>query len=322
MRPITIFYLLIVYVVLQFSWWAYLLTELNREVYTHRSEIANLKSADGPVTSPTTAFELEEKMSHRNWMVLGEGMVFLSLLIWGSIITYRSFRRDMELARLQKNFLLSITHEFKSPLASIRLYLETINKHELDKGKQQQFIRNALTDTDRLNTLVENALMASLIEHNGHFFAAERVDLSSLLESTRQIFERVPGHPSLVAEITRDVHVKGDRQALGTLVNNLLENAVKYSPGGAPVSLVLKQEGDWAELRVSDEGIGIPDKEKEQVFRKFYRAGNELTRSTKGTGLGLFLVKYIVEKHQGSVKVSDRHPKGTVFSVRLPLFLS
>jgi signal transduction histidine kinase len=322
MRPITIFYLLIVYVVLQFSWWAYLLTELNREVYTHRTEIANLQSTGSPATTSATASELEAKMSHRNWMVLGEGMVFLSLLIWGSIITYRSFRRDMELARLQKNFLLSITHEFKSPLASIRLYLETISKHELDKGKQQQFIRNALTDTDRLNTLVENALMASLIEHDGHFFAAEEVDLSSLLESTRQIFERVPGHPSLVAEIAPDVHVKGDRQALGTLVNNLLENAVKYAPGGTPVSLVLKQEGGWAELRVSDEGIGIPDKEKEQVFRKFYRAGNELTRSTKGTGLGLFLVKYIVEKHQGSVKVSDRHPKGTVFSVRLPLFQS
>jgi len=319
MRPITILYILVTYVVLQFCWWAYLLTDLNHEVFSHRIEITQLKSERLTDHSSVDIRALEEKMTQRKWMVMGEGFVFLCLLLWGSVITYRSFRRDMELARLQKNFLLSITHEFKSPLASIRLYLETISKHELDKEKQHQFIRNALSDTDRLNTLVENALMANLIDHDGHFFAEDTVDLTALLNSVRSGFERIPGNPSLEYNVMNDVKVIGDRQALITLVNNLLENAVKYSPKDAPVSLSLTKAGVHAELKVADLGIGIPDREKELVFQKFYRAGNELTRSTKGTGLGLYLVKYIAEKHRGTVQVSDHLPKGTEFMVRLPL---
>ena len=150
MRPITIFYLLIAYVILQFSWWAFLLTAQNNEIYRHRMEITGLRPGTTLEQSALETAALEKKMQQRKWMVMGEGMVFLSLLLWGSIITYRSFRRDMELARLQKNFLLSITHEFKSPLASIRLYLETLGKHELEKPKQQQFIKSAILDTDEL----------------------------------------------------------------------------------------------------------------------------------------------------------------------------
>jgi signal transduction histidine kinase len=245
--------------------------------------------------------------------------VFLSLLVWGSLVTRRSFLRDMELARLQKNFLLSITHEFKSPLASIKLQLETISRRDLGKDQQQQFIRNALLDTDRLNTLVENALMANLIEHDGHFFASEKVDLSGLMIKVQNEFERVPGHPVLESDIQEGILVNGDRQALSILAMNLLENAVKYSPKGSPISISLQAEHAVAVFTVGDRGIGIPDKEKELVFRKFYRSGNEMTRNTKGTGLGLYLVKYITAEHRGEVFVKDRHPNGTDFIVRLPL---
>ncbi|MFM2136555.1 MAG: hypothetical protein RL021_1955 [Bacteroidota bacterium] len=318
MRPVTILYILFTYVILQFCWWAYLLTSLNDDIYRQKTELLLLQSPPSAEVS-AEILQLEEKLEHRKLMILGEGLVFLSLLVWGSFVTLRSFRRDLELVRLQQNFLLSVTHEFKTPLASIKLYLETISRHGLDKEKQQQFIRNALVDTERLNNLVENVLMANLFDHDKHFFAEEKVDLSNLLEEIRFDFERIPSHPALKFDVEENISVIGDPRALSTLVNNLLENAVKYSPGGTPIGLLLRRTDKEAELNVIDSGIGIPEEEKQLVFRKFYRSGDELTRSTKGTGLGLFLVKYITDKHKGTVSISDNTPKGTVFSVRLPL---
>ena len=314
MRSITILYILIAYVIFQFCWWAYLLTELNTEIYQHKIEIAQLKSNNSSELSGE-ALMLEEKMSQRKWMVIGEGIVFLSLLIWGSIVTYRSFRRDVELARLQKNFLLSVTHEFKSPLASIKLYLETMGKHELEKEKQKTFIRKAILDTERLNNLVENALMASMIDHRKDFLNREEIDLSSLITSITNNFREIPGHPEISLNIADNIKLNGDKNALRILLDNLLENAVKYSPKELPISISLKENSDIITLHVADRGIGIPDQEKQKVFQKFYRSGNEETRNTKGTGLGLYLVNYIVKQHNGAIRVLDNQPSGAIFEV-------
>lgn len=314
MRSITILYILIVYVIFQFCWWAYLLTELNTEIYQHKIEIAQLKS-NNSTELPVEILVLEEKMAQRKWMVMGEGIVFLSLLIWGSIVTYRSFRRDVELARLQKNFLLSVTHEFKSPLASIKLYLETMGKHELEKEKQKTFIRKAILDTERLNNLVENALMASMIDHRKDFLNREEFDLSLLITSITNNFREIPGHPEISLNIADNIKLKGDKNALRILLDNLLENAVKYSPKELPISISLRENSDNITLKVVDQGIGIPDQEKQKVFQKFYRSGNEETRNTKGTGLGLYLVNYIVKQHNGTIRVLDNQPTGAIFEV-------
>ena len=125
MRPLYLFYLLVIYVLLQFCWWAYLLVQLNNEVYEHRIENVLLKAPD-PVSANAAQQSLENKLYQRRWMITGEGTVFIVLLAIGSAFTYKSFKKEFELARQQKNFLLSITHEFKSPLASIKLYLQTL----------------------------------------------------------------------------------------------------------------------------------------------------------------------------------------------------
>lgn len=314
MRSITILYILVVYVIFQFCWWAYLLTELNTEVYQHKIEIAQLKSGSES-GEENLSLSLSEKMSQRKWMVIGEGIVFLSLLIWGSIVTYRSFRRDVELARLQKNFLLSVTHEFKSPLASIKLYLETMGKHELEKEKQHQFIRKAILDTERLNNLVENALMASMIDHRKDFLSSEEMDLSSLVAQLTKSFSEIPGHPPVSLTVSGPITLKGDRNAISILFNNLLENAAKYSPKEKPISIALAATAENIKLSVADLGNGIPDSEKEKVFQKFYRSGNEETRNTKGTGLGLYLANYIVKQHNGTIRVVDNQPSGAIFEV-------
>lgn len=316
MRAIYILYILAFYVLFQFCWWTYLLIELNKEVYTYRIELANLKAA-----SPEEGYQFEEslhnRMKQRQYMVAGEGFVFLSLLLWGSIMTYRSFRREFELARLQKNFLLSVTHEFKSPLAAIKLYLETLQRHDLDAIKQQSFIRNALSDTERLNHLVENALMANLIDHNSNLLTFDDFNLTASVKSLGAKYSSVPGFPEIEFNLDPDVTLFGDRSAISILLTNLIENAGKYSPPGEKILVTLRKINDHACISVADHGIGVPDSEKEKVFQKFYRAGNEETRTTKGTGLGLYLSRFIARKHHGDIRILDNKPKGAIFEVTL-----
>ena len=319
MRPFFILSILAFYVLFQFCWWAYLLVDLNNEVYEHRIENVQLK-ARTPDESREAIADLENKNTQRRWMVIGEGSVFLALLTWGSILTARSIRKEMALARQQKNFLLSITHEFKSPLASIKLYLQTILRHDLEKEKEKSFINSAINDTERLNNLVENALLANLIDHNGYSFAMEDMNLSALMRLHIQKLQNVPDPPKFETHIEEGLHIQGDKNALILMISNLIENAWKYSPKETPLGIDLKKDGKKIVLCILDKGPGIPDSEKDKIFKKFYRLGNEETRKTKGTGLGLFIVKYIAQGHNGQISVHDNKPHGTIFCIQFPAF--
>ncbi len=317
-RPILILYILAFYVIFQFCWWAYLLLDLNVEIYEHRIENVRL-SVDDKQQQEDLIAELEERNQQRHWMVLGEGGVFLGLLMWGSFVTLRSIRKEVGLARQQKNFLLSITHEFKSPLASIKLYLQTLQRHDLDADREAAFIQGAINDTERLNNLVENALLANLIDHNGYSFNKEELNLSAFI---RLLLQKLPGanqRNRIDGQIEDGISIFADRNAISVLFSNLLENAVKYSPADSPIRTELTHEGTTGILRVIDQGNGIPDAEKKNVFRKFYRLGKEETRKTKGTGLGLYICKYITDEHKGTIRVLDNSPWGSIFEVRFPL---
>ncbi len=315
MKPIYIFYVLVAYILLQFTWWSYLLVELNNEVYEHRIENVHLRNSSSE-QQLTEEKALQRKSRERWWMVIGEGCVFLTLLTLGSIQTLRSFRKEMLLARQQKNFLLSISHEFKSPLASIKLYLQTLLKHDLEKEKKESFLNSAIADTERLHNLVENALLANMIDHKGYSFNKEEVNLSALVRLIIQKFQSVPDFKNKIEpNIQEGLSMQADKIALTLMFNNLLENAAKYSAEGSDIKVLLQKTNNKISLSVSDEGIGIPDVEKNKVFEKFYRVGKEETRSTKGTGLGLFIVKYIVEHHKGKINVRNNSPKGSIFEI-------
>jgi two-component system, OmpR family, phosphate regulon sensor histidine kinase PhoR len=315
MRTIYIFVILVIYVLLQFVWWTYLLVDLNNEVFEHRIENVYLKNSD-PLNTETAQQQLVNKMHQRWWMVVGEGIVFLGLLTWGTIQTLRSFRKEMQLARMQKNFLLSVTHEFKSPLASIKLYLQTILKHPLEKEKEVSFINKAIADTERLDNLLENTLLANRVDHEGYSFNKEEFNFSALVRLIIQKYNAGLEHPSIEMDIEESQIIFGDKLAMTLLMNNLIENAIKYSPSNTPVNVKLKRDKNQIVLRVTDNGIGISASERENVFRKFYRIGNEETRNTKGTGLGLFLVKYIVRSHNGKISILDNKPKGSIFEIK------
>lgn len=290
------------------------MVELNQEIYRHK--VAHVI----PGEDDEQGTMLEEQLHQRWWMIAGEGAVFLAILVFGIYKTRQSLRDEFALARQQKNFLLSITHEFKSPLAAIKLNLQTLMRRELPKEKQQAMLTAAVEETDRINALIENSLLAARLESSNITLQSEIFNLSDYLELWLKNRTAVHTHTSrLEAGIESGLWILGDPLAIASLVGNLVENAEKYSPETKPVVLSLKREKNHAVLSVADFGTGISEEDKHKIFQKFYRVGNEETRGTKGTGLGLFIVKHIVHYHGGTIRVMDNQPSGTVFKVTLPL---
>ena len=282
-KPLVIFNFLIIYAFAQLVWWGILLVK-----------------------------EEPQRMA----MILGEAAVFFMIFSVGAFKLHQALNKERKLHTQQKNFLLSVTHELKSPLASIKLYLQTILKRDLDLKHQHYFINNSLKDIERLDDLVENMLMATKIDNKSYSFPKELLNFSELVE---KIAERLQVHACnsqvILTEIQKNVRLTGDKFALTSVVTNLIENAIKYSPSCAEVQVKVAARNGNVCFEVADKGMGISDLEKTRIFEKFYRVGSEDTRKTKGTGLGLFIVKQVLDKHQAQIKVINNHPSGTVFEV-------
>ncbi len=260
--------------------------------------------------------ELNAKLHARWIMIAGEGSVFIAILLIGIYQIRKTFKKETALAQQQKNFLLSVTHELKSPIASTKLQLQTLQKHELDRNKQKEIISNAISDTDRLNNLVENILLAAKIENSVFNIHKENCNLSDYLrEGLNQTISSFNYKQKLELNIDPAIFMPIDRTSFPSIVLNLVENAVKYSPDNSKITVSLRKGKEQIILCVADEGAGILDTEKVRIFQKFYRVGNEETRNTKGTGLGLYIVNYLVEQHNGTICVKNNHPNGSIFEV-------
>lgn len=323
-RPLLLFYVVVVYVLIQFGWWAWLLVSQNNQISKLQSEILYLQSRVEPAVLDTSGLILEQKKLqaalHKQWlMILGEGSVFLLLLVLGILRTRNSFRKEAALNAQQKNFILSVTHELRSPLASIRLQLETVQKRSLPKEKQDEIHSNAIEDIDRLNALVENILVAARIDNHSYIVHPEKNNLSSFVtELSERVKPLVLRSHLLETAISDSLQVKFDKNGFHSIFMNLVENAVKYSPASTTVSISLVKKNNEIIFSVADSGPGIPDAEKENIFARFYRIGNEETRSAKGTGLGLYIVKSLADAHGWEVSVVDQPgKKGSVFQIRI-----
>lgn len=282
-KPLIIFYSLSIYVLAELIWWAALLIQARPE---------------------------------KKAMILGEGSVFLLIFITGAYFLQKTIKKERKLHAQQKNFLLSVTHELKSPLASIKLYLQTILKRELDRSKIESFLKNSLKDIERLDDLVENMLLATRIENHSYSFPKEHFDFSDLV---CKVAERLQIHTcntqTIKCIVSPGIFITGDKFALTLAVSNLIENAVKYSPPCEEISVRLQQQSNIISFSVADRGIGIKDDEKLRIFDKFYRVGSEDTRKTKGTGLGLYIVKQVLDKHHAQIKVKNNRESGSIFEV-------
>lgn len=310
------FYLLVIYVLLQFCWWAYMITNLNKEVHDLKLkiEVYTNKSAD----EIQVAQQLLNEKLHKRWlMIAGEGTVFALILGLGIYRTRSTFKKEFELSKQQKNFMLSITHELKSPIASARLQIETLLKRQLPLDKQEIVLNQALQETERLDLLVEKILLANRIESSAYFIQKDNFNLSALSHKIINNLKSTLLKNHLVnVMVQSDINMLGDHMAFTSILINLLDNAAKYSPNNSRIDLVLSKENETITLAVKDEGVGISLQEEKEVFNKFYRSGNEETRNTKGTGLGLYIVKSLIVLHQGQIKISPNKPKGTIFTVQ------
>jgi signal transduction histidine kinase len=286
-----LFLVLLLYVILQSAWWLYSIYQLSAEVITEK-----------------------EELDRKTLMILGEGAVFLMILSVGFFLTYRSLRKEVQVSTQQKNFLLAITHELKTPIASLKLYIQTLIKRELEEEKQKDILMRCVKDADRLNGLVENILLATKIDDDGFPLLKSDLNLSEMMESIAlELLENSGRNVSVEFFVQPDVIFHGDKDAFTSIITNLVSNALKYSPDNTSICVTLVQKEGETALSISDEGGGVAREETEKIFEKFFRSGNEETRKQKGTGLGLYIVKKMVNQHQGLIQVKKNKPKGSIF---------
>ena len=307
-----VYWFLLVYIVVALVFWYIELNKQNEQMYEYR--MAQLHK-DAPGYGSSLA-EIETAKDKKTSQYIGEGSVFLLLILVGAVFVYRATRRQFILSRQQQNFMMAITHELKTPIAVARLNVETLQKRRLEEAQQQKLIANTLQEVNRLNALTNNVLVASQLETGVYQLNKQPINISRIAtEAVHELQNRFPQR-HIDADVQPEVYMQGEDTLMQLLLNNLLDNAIKYSPKESPVRLLLKKEHNHVIIQVIDEGLGIAAEEKKNVFEKFYRVGSEETRTAKGTGLGLFLSKKIVHDFKGTITITDNVPKGSIFTVR------
>ena len=265
----------------------------------------------------TQVNKINNEKKRKTEQYIGEGVTFFLLIVIGAVVVFRALRRQFKQSQQQQNFMMAVTHELKTPIAITKLNLETLQKHKLTEEQQQHLISNTLQEAGRLNTLCNNLLLASQIEAGDYSLATEKIDLSELVtESVNDFTMRFPKR-NIKAVIDNNIFLNCDRLLLQMAINNLLDNALKYSGKEDKIDVQLKNENGGVKLLIKDEGKGIPDDEKTRIFNKFYRVGNLHTKEAKGTGLGLYLTKKIVEQHNGNITVMNNNSRGSIFEIKL-----
>ncbi len=255
------------------------------------------------------------------WAALGVGVALLVAVLAGVIVYLALTVKAIALSQRQSNFIDSVTHELKSPLASLKLYLQTLARHPVPAEKQADFHRFMLQDVERLDGLIDHLLDAARTLHRRPRGAEKVTALAPVLEQVRAAVLHRYGLPDDAVRLVCEpgIAVRGPETDVEIVVRNLLDNAVKYSLPEPIVEVTASVGRGRVKIRVADNGPGIPLAQRHAVFRRFVRLGSELERSRPGTGLGLFLVRSLVRQMRGKVTAKGRlTQKGSIFEVDLP----
>jgi len=310
-----VYWILLTYIIVALVWWFLTLYTQNETMFALRKQnLQSVANADSKNYHEELT-KIEDQRTRNIAKYIGEGGTFLLLILVGAVYVYRSVRRQFRTQQQQQNFVMAITHELKTPISVSRLNLETLQRHKLDDEKKEKLLNMTMQETLRLDNLINNILISSQLDGHSYRISKEELNFSDLVNDVAHQFCARYHDRMLVQKLQEDIDINGDPLLLKLLVSNLLENANKYSPKDKPITIELKKSTDLIQLQVQDEGCGIGDHEKKNVFKKFYRIGNEKTRTAKGTGLGLYLCKKIAVDHEGSIKVEDNQPRGTNFIV-------
>ncbi len=293
-----------VYMMAALTWWTILLLRQNEMIFA-------LNNQQMPFLNGADALKLYTKQKN---MIYAEGLVIGLSLMMGMLFIYRVFKKEIINLKSQNNFLLAFSHELKSPLTSINLSLDTLKKRSLPQETQKEICDIAINESKRLENLINSILMVVKIDNFTMHF--ESLDLRKILKDIVEVCNSTNEqkvHVKLDIE-DDDFHFNADKMAIQSIFINLIENAVKYGDGKEVFVKLAKRE-EMIIFEVADMGKGIPNNEKNKIFNRFYRRGDEATRTAKGTGLGLYIVKKLTDLHKANIIVEDNKPTGTIFKV-------
>lgn len=308
-RTYLLFGSLTAYILLQFTWWAVLLVRKENELAQLAMEVKLLGGQPDHPMNDSRAFR----------MIVGEGSVFLLFLLLVLFLTFRAIRRDLAMARTQRNFLMAVTHELRTPIAAIKLQLQTLSRSGIDAHQREVLRNQALVEAERLNVLADKVLLANSTDEGVLAMDLKEQDVMELMRNVveRARMQIAPDHQVELIGPERFTALT-DAQALRSIADNLIENASKYAPEGTRIGIeIIKGREGWR-MVVSDEGPGIAPEDEPRIFERFYRGGNEETRQAKGTGLGLYIVQRLAQRLGGEVLVRKAVPHGAIFAVSFP----
>jgi signal transduction histidine kinase len=294
-----------------FIWWYVSLEKQNNEIAAIKFQ--SIQLSDPSLASKTHA--IQDFQIRKTKQFIGEGLTFLLLFLLGAIYVYRSLMKQLRYADQQQNFMMAVTHELKTPIAISHLNIETLLKRELDTAQQLKLLEATLKETKRLDDLSTNILLTSQLDMGKYEADKQLVNLSELVRQSIKSFQE--RYPSRICNtsVQDAMEIQGEPLLIQLLINNLIDNANKYAPMTEPIYIHLQESQNTVQFIVKDQGPGIEAADKNKVFEKFYRLGSENTRTTKGSGLGLYLCKKIAEFHNASIQLTSNTPTGSIFTV-------
>lgn len=268
----------------------------------------------------TTIDELVQSRFHRNmFLIVGLDII----LIVGAFLVYRTMRREMELVRMKSDFISNVSHELRTPLSLIRMFAETLEMKRVGtERKKREYYRTILRETERLTRLVNNILNFSRMEADRRNYHFRPVDLNIVVNNVLSIYDYQLRERGFTTEIDLETTlppIHADDEALAEALHNIVDNAIKYSPEKKTLEVRTGVNNDTVFVEVKDSGIGIAAEHHEKIFEKFYRVSGGLVYTTRGSGLGLALVRHIAAAHGGTVEVESTPGKGSTFRLNLPL---
>ena len=307
-----LYWFFLLYIIAALVWWFIALNKQNHQMAVF--EIAQLRKESPDYDSTVAAILDQEKRKTAQY--IGEGSVFFLLIGVGAFIIFRAVLKQFRQGQQQQNLMMAITHELKTPIAVAKLNLETLQKRKLDESQQQHLIENTIQETNRLNTLCSNILLSSQIETGRYSLSKEEINFSELVQNCASDFIIRYPKRNIHTNIAEEIFLQGDHLMLQMAINNLIDNALKYSSKEAAVTISLEVQANEIFLSVADGGKGIEAPEKKKIFDKYYRIGNKATKEAKGTGLGLYLTKKIIQQHKAAIFLKDNIPTGSIFVIK------
>ena len=306
-----IYWVFLTYMIAAFIWWYVSLEKQNNEIAAIKFQ--SIQLSDPSLAAKTHA--IQDFQIRKTKQFIGEGLTFLLLFLLGAIYVYRSLLKQLRYADQQQNFMMAVTHELKTPIAISHLNIETLLKRDLDTTQQLKLLEATLKETKRLDSLSTNILLTAQLDMGQYEANKQLVNVSELLRQNIKSFQE--RYPSRICNtmIEDAMEIQGEPLLIQLLINNLIDNANKYAPVSEPIYIHLQTHQNTIQFIVKDHGPGIADADKNKVFEKFYRVGAESTRTTKGSGLGLYLCKKIAEFHNATIQLTTNTPTGSIFTV-------